>query len=107
MDNFERIPPGTVERLKQRIFTKIPELSGGWEQVYVSRADLKRLTDEEFVLLWMLPGIEVRVGNKTAEYVNERRRLLGLTQGKHSSVKKEAPPPRKPHRDEWDEFFGS
>ncbi|MEN8230457.1 MAG: hypothetical protein ABFS38_20010 [Bacteroidota bacterium] len=107
MDSIERIPPEKVERLKQQIFAKIPELSGGWEQVYVSRADLKRLTDEEFLILWMLPGIDVRVGNKTAEYVNERRQLLGLTQGKHSNIKKEAPPPRKPYRDEWDELFDS
>ena len=48
MNSIDRIPPETVERLKQRIFAKIPELSGGWEQVYVSLADLKRLTDEEF-----------------------------------------------------------
>lgn len=103
--DIEKIPQETIDRVKTRIFAKIPELAGGWEQVFISRADLKRLTDEEFILLWLLPGIEVRVGNKTAEYVNERRELLGLTQGKHSSIKKEDPPPRKPIRDEWDALF--
>jgi len=64
------------------------------------------LTDEEFILLWMLPDIEIRISKKATAYIQERRCLLGLSANVHSGVKKEDSPPRKPYRDEWDEAFG-
>ena len=104
MDNLEQIAQETIQRLKDRLFLKIPELSVGWEQVYVSLVDLKRLTDEEFILLWMLPNIEVRIGKKASAYVQERRRLLGLSANDNSRVKEEAPSPRL-QPDEWERLL--
>ena len=106
MDDIDKIAKDTIERVKQRIFRKIPELGENWEQVFVSLANLKRLTDEEFILLWMLPDIEIRISKKATAYIQERKSLLGLSANVHSGVKKEDPPPWKPYRDEWDEAFG-
>ena len=105
--DLDKIAKDTIERVKGRIFRKILELGENWEQVYLSRTNLQRLTDEEFILLWMLPDIEIRISKKTTAYVQERRNLLGLRSSEHSGVRKEDPPPRKPYLDEWDEVFGS
>jgi len=107
MDDIDKIAKDTIERVKGRIFRKIPELGENWDSVYVSLANLKRLTDEEFILLWMLPDIEIRISKKTTAYIQERKSLLGQSPGRHSSIRQEEKQsPRKPYRDEWDEAFG-
>jgi len=108
MSDLERIPPETIEKLTHSIFRKIPELSGGFDMIYLHRISLEKLSDEEFILLWMLPDIEIRISKKTTVYIQERRNLLGLNPGRHSSIRQEEKQsPRKPYRDEWDEAFGS
>jgi hypothetical protein len=54
----------------------------------------------------MLPDLTIRVGKKAAAYVQERRRLLGLSANKHSNIQhEEKQSPRPKQRDEWDEAF--
>ena len=105
MNNLENIPPETVEKLKQRIFRKIPDL-GEETEVYIPKGIIANLTDEEFIVLWSLPNITIKIGQKTSEYVDERRRLLGLRADEHGSVELQERK-SKPPRDEWDEAFGS
>ena len=66
MDDLEHIAHETIERVKGHIYRKIPELGENWEQVYVSKVDFLQLTDEEFILLWMLPDLNIRISKKAA-----------------------------------------
>jgi hypothetical protein len=78
-----------LDSCQDRTFAKIPEQGKNWKQVYVSKADLQRLTDEEFLFLWMLPNLDIRVSKRAGEYVDERRRLLELKQSDQSGVMEE------------------
>lgn len=73
------------ERLITSIFKKIPELRGA-NEIGLSMVHFKKLTDEEFVTLWALPQLVIKVSDKAAKYLEERRRLLGLKRTTHSGV---------------------
>lgn len=108
MDDLERIPPETIQKLAQRIFKKIPELGENWDSVYVGKGALQNLTDEEFIILWSLPAIVIKVSKNTGIYIQERKSLLGLRANEHSNIRmEEKQSPRKPDLDAWDEAFGS
>jgi len=105
MDDLERSAHETRERIKQGLLKKIPVLNDKDSEIYLQRTDLKRLTDEEIVVLWTLPDVVIKLGKKAGEYLDERRKLLGLRANEHGRiVKEEQPQPRK-FKDEWDELF--
>jgi len=105
MNSIDRIPPETVDRLTQSIFKKIPELNENWEAVYLSKSHIKQLSDEEFVVLWALPNIVIRVAKSAADYIQERKDLLGLAPGRDSSIRQEEKQsPRKIRNDDEERF---
>lgn len=73
------------EQIKKSIFSKIPQLNGAVE-IYLPLTYFKQLTDEEFAVLWHLPGLRIKVNEETAKAIEERRRLLGLKRGEQSQV---------------------
>lgn len=76
------------QNIVQRIFKKIPVLEEERE-VYLQVSYFKLLDDEEFVTLWSLPNLVIRVDLKAAEYIEERRKLLGLTRSMQNGVMSE------------------
>ena len=73
------------ESLKASIFEKIPALNGQ-HKVYLPEMYFKKLNDEEFVVLWSLKGLEIVVNQKTGEYIEKRRKELGLRREQGSEV---------------------
>lgn len=71
--------------LVQSIFTKIPDLVEE-NEIYINKGAFKTLTDEEFIVLWSLPSIVIRVSPNAADYLEERRMLLGLKRAEQSGV---------------------
>ena len=67
------------------IFQKIPVLEEE-KDIYLPKGMFELLTDEEFVVLWTLPNIVIRVSDRAAEYLEERRKLLGLKRAEQSGV---------------------
>lgn len=80
----ERIANLHLELVKS-IYKKIPDLRENSE-IYLQKLYFLRLTDEEFVVLWSMPNLVIRVDNKAAIYIEERRKLLGLLRDTHSGV---------------------
>lgn len=74
-------------KLRESIFNKIPALNGQ-SRVYLPQMYFEKLTDEEFIVLWSLPALQIIVNHKTGAYVEERRRVLGLKATKDSRVVK-------------------
>jgi hypothetical protein len=72
--------------LVKSIFDKIPDLANEQEEIYISKSHFKLLTDHEFIVLWTLPNIVIRVSKSAADYLEERRILLGLKRAEHSGV---------------------
>jgi len=73
------------QKLIESIFEKIPVLETE-KDVYLGKLYFKKLTDEEFVLLWTLPNLIIRVHPNAADYLEERRLLLGLKRNMQSGV---------------------
>lgn len=73
------------KKLVLSIFEKIPVLEEE-DDVYINKGAFETLTDEELVVLWSLPNIVIRVSEKAADYLEERRILLGLKRAEHSGV---------------------
>jgi len=71
--------------LIRSIFRKIPVLEGE-KEIYLHRMYFEKLTDEEFIVLWSMPNLVIRVNPKAADYIEERRRLLGLKMSGMSGV---------------------
>ena len=78
------------KKLKDSIFMKIPALNGK-NRIYLPEMYLKKLSDEEFVVLWSLKGIEIMVNEKTGMYIEKRRKELGLRRSPGSEVRPESP----------------
>ena len=73
------------KKLLLSIFEKIPALEEE-EEVYINKGAFETLTDEELVVLWSLPNIVIRVSKRAADYLEERRILLGLKRAEQSGV---------------------
>ena len=73
------------KKLVRSIFEKIPVLEEE-EDIYINQGAFKTLTDEEFIVLWSLPNIVIRVSKNAADYLEERRKLLGLKRAEYSGV---------------------
>jgi hypothetical protein len=73
------------KELVKSIFRKIPDLVEE-KEVYINKGRFQTLTDEEFILLWSLPNIVIRVSKNAADYLEERRILLGLKRAEQSGV---------------------
>lgn len=73
------------QAMVRSIFRKIPDLVEE-KEVYINKGRFQTLTDEEFVLLWALPNIVIRVSKNAADYLEERRQLLGLKRAEQSGV---------------------
>ena len=71
--------------LKRSIFKKIPALNGTSE-IYLPQVYFKNLTDEEFVVMWTLPDLTIKVTDKCGLYIEARRKRLGLTRTDTSEV---------------------
>jgi len=84
-EEIERMA-GLHKDLVTSIFKKIPDLANEEENIYLSKAHFKLLTDQEFIVLWALPNIVIRVAKSAADYLEERRLLLGLKRAEHSGV---------------------
>lgn len=84
---LERIAEQHKELVKS-IFTKIPALAEEQSEVYINKGAFQTLTDEEFIILWSLPSIVIRVSKNAADYLEERRILLGMKRAEHSGVLK-------------------
>ena len=82
------------DSLKASIFAKIPALNGQ-HKVYLPELYFKKLSDEEFVVLWSLKGIEIIVNQKTGEYIEKRRKSLGLRREQGSEVVPEGQQPER------------
>jgi len=74
------------KKLVNSIFEKIPELMEEEAEVYVPKVMFEKLNDEEFVVLWSLPNLVIRVSDNAAEYLEERRNLLGLKRDEGGGV---------------------
>ena len=77
------------KELVKSIFEKIPELAEEEAVVYLTERLFEKLSDEEFVVLWSLPNMVIRVSDKAADYLEERRKLLGLKRDEQGGVMKE------------------
>jgi len=55
---------------------------------FLSKSFFAQLSDEEFTVLWYMPGIEIICSDRTMKYINTRRQALGLKRTKHNIVKK-------------------
>jgi hypothetical protein len=75
------------EELITSIFTKIPELATQ-NDIHLQKHIFEKLTDEEFITLWAMPNMIIKVSSSAADYVENRRRLLGLKRAVHSAVMK-------------------
>ena len=73
------------KELVKSIFAKIPVLEEE-EEIYINQGAFQLLTDEEFIVLWSLPNIVIRVSDNAAKYLEERRKLLGLKRAEQSGV---------------------
>jgi len=74
-----------TQALEKSIFAKIPQLNGQRE-VYLPKVYFENLTDEEFIVLWRLPKLRIRCSAETGNYIEERRKLLGLKRSYGSEV---------------------
>lgn len=63
---------------KKRLLAKIPELGHKNVHIGLQLAHFKKLSDEEFTVLWYMPGMDIDVDHKTQIYIEHRRRELGL-----------------------------
>lgn len=75
------------QELIKSIFRKIPDLVEE-KEVYINKGAFQTLTDEELVVLWSLPNIVIKVSKNAADYLEERRILLGLKRAEQSGVLK-------------------
>jgi len=73
------------QELVKSIFRKIPDLVEE-KETYIIKGRFETLTVQEFVLLWSLPNIVIRVSKNAADYLEERRILLGLKRAEQSGV---------------------
>jgi hypothetical protein len=73
------------KELQKSIFGKIPALNGKGT-VYLPRVYFQKLTDEEFIVLWELKGLTIEVSRQTGDYIEKRRRMLGLPRETGSEV---------------------
>ena len=74
---------------KDRLLRKIPELGHKNVHVGLQLAHFKKLTDDEFTILWYMPGMDITVDHKTQIYIEMRRRELGLKITHIAGYKKE------------------
>ena len=59
------------------VLEKIPELKVE-NEMFVSGNIIRHFTDDEFIELWMMPNKIIHCTLKTKEYIEDRRRKLGL-----------------------------
>ena len=57
---------------------KLPVLGTKNQRVMLQRNMLKILTDTEFSILWYMPGLDIIISPATQDYIDKRRRALGL-----------------------------
>lgn len=77
----------TADQVKA-IMDKIPKTGEG-TRVFLPMMFFKKLTDDEFKVLFYAPGFEMMISEKSAEYIVHRAKELGLKKGKHTTFKKE------------------
>lgn len=63
---------------KKSLMGKIPELGFKNTHIGLQLAHFKKLSDDEFTILWYMPGMDIEVDQKTQVYIETRRRALGL-----------------------------
>ncbi len=63
---------------KKSLMGKIPELEFKNTHIGLQLAHFKKLSDDEFTILWYMPGMDIEVDHKTQIYIEKRRRELGL-----------------------------
>ena len=66
------------------LMEKIPK-SDASEKVILPLVFFKNLSDDEFTILWLMPGIDIIVTPKVLKYIEKRRRSLKLVKNKHNS----------------------
>lgn len=76
------------EQLITSLFEKVPILKEKADTTYLQKHMFEKLTDQEFVVLWALPNLVIRVAPQAADYIEERRMLLGLKRDHNSGVYK-------------------
>jgi hypothetical protein len=80
---MKKTKPISEEEIRE-LFEAYPVLSEADETVYLSKAFFRKLTDEQFTVLWYLPGLTIVCNKGTMLYVNDRRKALGLIKTKHN-----------------------
>ncbi len=66
----------------KEVMNQIPALKDN-KRLFLSRTFFVKLTDDQFTTLWYMPGFEIMVNKRTREYIEKRRRGLGLEKTKH------------------------
>ncbi len=66
----------------RKLMDKIPALID--KRVFLSGYYFKSLSDDEFTTLWYMPGMEIMVSKRTRQFIEQRRRELGLVKTKHN-----------------------
>jgi hypothetical protein len=69
--------PENQELVLQALYSKIPELKVH-HKIMLPGIYFKNLSDEEFIVLYTLPNLTVRVTPQTMKYIESRRIKLGL-----------------------------
>ena len=72
----------------KQIMSKIPTTAKG-ERVILSSLFFRDLTDEQFTVLFYMPGLEIIISEKCAEYIVKRATDLNLKKGRHTVIKKQ------------------
>ena len=70
----------------EELMLKIPPLRGKETTIGLNKATLRNLTDQQFRILWHLPNLKVMCTPKTIEYINQRRKFLGLQITDHANI---------------------
>lgn len=77
----------TNQEALESLYMKIPELRD-CKTIALPRHYFEKLTDVEFIVLYTLPAtLGVRVTPRTLEYIEARRKQLGLNQAYIKRVK--------------------
>lgn len=63
--------------IEKSLLGKLPQLNGS-ATVYLPLVYFKRLSDLEFIVLWEIKNMRIEVAPKTGDYIEKRRRMLGL-----------------------------
>lgn len=78
--------PNKSEEAKKKLLEKIPEVVGNNKVIGLQLAHFKKLSDQEFALLWHMP-LDIVISPNTRKYVEKRRLELGLVFTQYAGYK--------------------